>query len=317
MKRIGVAGTMVWDTIHGRGDLATPVEEWGGIAYALGALEAGLPEEWEIVPLIKVGRDFAGRANTFLRSLTHRSGATRFLEVPEPNNRVTLRYVTGSRRSEQMKGGVPGWSWSELGPLVRDLDALYINFISGYEMGLETAQLLRRGFNGPIYCDLHSLLFGITSDGYREPRRLPEIASWFACFDAVQLNEDEMKLIGSDPIEVAATALNAGVRLLVVTLGERGAAYFTARPFNFLDRSTGDVHQIGPIETARVATEPNPAGDPTGCGDVFGAVLTAELLQSTDLEEAIRSANRAAGRNLSHRGATNLHQHLRGEISPA
>ena len=136
MKKIGVIGTMVWDTIHGRNDIA--VEEWGGIAYALGALEAGLGKDWEIVPLVKVGRDLAMEANEFLRELTRRSAATRFLEVPEPNNRVTLRYTSDTRRTEQLRGGVPGWSWEELGPLVRDLDAIYLNFISGWELDLET-----------------------------------------------------------------------------------------------------------------------------------------------------------------------------------
>ena len=53
---------MVWDTIYGRGDSEHPIEEWGGIAYALAALEVALPVDWEIVPLIKVGRDLAAKA---------------------------------------------------------------------------------------------------------------------------------------------------------------------------------------------------------------------------------------------------------------
>ena len=75
-----------------------------------------------------------------------------------PNNRVVLRYQSAERRCERMTGGVPGWTWAELGPMVRDLDALYVNFISGFEMELGTAQALRQGFRGPIYADLHSLL---------------------------------------------------------------------------------------------------------------------------------------------------------------
>lgn len=316
MKRLGVVGTMVWDTIYGRGDSEAPVEEWGGIAYALGALEASLPDEWEIVPLIKVGSDLADHANGFLRSLTRRSAATRFLEVAEPNNRVTLRYITGSRRSEQLSGKIPGWTWSELGPMVGDLDALYLNFISGFEMDLETALLMRQGFAGPIYSDLHSLLLGITSEGYRQPRKLPEVAAWFSCFDVVQLNEDEIGSIGSDPMEVAATALAAGVRLFIVTLGERGAAYFTTRPFNFLEATHSPMRQAGPIETARIPTEACSDGDPTGCGDVFGAWLVAELIRNTKLEAAISTANAAATRNMAYRGATGLHHYLKGEITP-
>ena len=164
MKRIGVIGTMVWDTIYGRGAETRPAEEWGGIAYALAGLEARLPGDWAIVPLIKVGRDLAGEANGFLDRLTKRSMAHRFVEVQEANNRVTLRYDGAVRTTEQMRGGVPPWTWGELGPLTRDLDALYVNFISGFECTLETSLQLRRGFSGPIYADLHSLLLAVRPD---------------------------------------------------------------------------------------------------------------------------------------------------------
>ena len=61
MPKIGIIGSLVWDLIYGRDPLAPPVEEWGGIAYALAGLDASLPPDWEIVPLIKVGRDLSAR----------------------------------------------------------------------------------------------------------------------------------------------------------------------------------------------------------------------------------------------------------------
>lgn len=314
MKRLGVIGSMVWDTIYGRSTWDEPIEEWGGIAYALSGLEAALPATWELVPLIKVGRDFAPEANRFLAQLTRRSAAARFIEVPEPNNRVTLRYESQERRVEQLTGGVPGWSWPELGPLVRDLDAIYVNLISGMELDLGTARHLRHGFAGPIYADLHSLLLGVGQHGRRVPRQLPEAGEWFACFDVVQVNEAELALIDGDPMAIAAQALTSGVRLMVVTLGERGAAYFTTRPFRFGRRRT--TESAGPVETARIPLPETFEGDTTGCGDVFGATFVAHLLRSDDVTEAIRSANAAAARNVTHRGATNLHYHLRGEIAP-
>jgi sugar/nucleoside kinase (ribokinase family) len=57
-------------------------------------------------------------------------------------------------------------------------------------------------------------------------------------------------------------------------------------------------------------------GDPTGCGDVFGATVVAALLAGRLVVDAVRLANVAAGRNLRHRGATRLHYHLRGAIAP-
>ena len=67
-KRLGIVGTFVWDVIHGRDVRTAPVEEWGGIAYALGALDAALPDDWEIVPIIKVGAALWARAQEYLRT---------------------------------------------------------------------------------------------------------------------------------------------------------------------------------------------------------------------------------------------------------
>ena len=188
-----------------------------------------------------------------------------------------------------------------LGAQVRDLDAVYVNFISGYEMDLETAQLLRRGFPGFLYADLHSLFLGKDPDGTRVPQGLPDAPAWFACFDTVQLNEDEMEQLGHDPLAVAAGALARGCRTLVVTLGARGAAYFTADP----------------VRTALIPAEaaPLPDGDPTGSGDVLGATVVASLVGGASIEDALRLGTRMGTRNVSHRGATGLRDHLLGKLS--
>ena len=308
MKRLGVIGSMVWDTIHGRDPAQAAVQEWGGIAYALAALDATLPDDWQIAPLIKVGRDLAPQANRFLSGLRRTAHGARFIEVPEPNNRVTLRYESLERRCEQMRGGVLPWTWPELGPLVHDLDALYVNFISGFEMSLETAQLLRRGFPRFIYADLHSLFLDREPDGMRVPRPLPQAPAWFGCFDVVQLNEHEMGQLGNDPLAIAADALRLGCTTVCVTLGERGAAYFTGSP--------------PPIRTARVPPPPDLGGgpqdgDPTGCGDVFGGTVAASLLAGASLEDALRAGTRLGARNLAHRGASGLRDHLVGRLSVA
>ena len=297
----------MWDTIYGRDPAQAAVQEWGGIAYALAALDATLSDDWQIVPLIKVGQDLAVEANHFLGSLRRTPRGARFIEVPEPNNRVTLRYESAERRCEQMAGGVPGWTWPELGPLVQDLDALYINFISGFEMNLETAQLLRRGFPRFVYADLHSLFLGKEANGMRVPRALPQAAAWFGCFDVIQLNEDEMRQLGPDPLPIAADALRQGCTTLCVTLGSRGAAYFTGNPIRTERIPAPAIHQPAfPHEI-----------DPTGCGDVFGGTVAAALVDGAPVEEAVRTGTQLGTRNLSHRGATGLRDHLMGKLSLA
>ncbi len=300
MPKVGVIGSLVWDEIHGRDPAAGVVEEWGGIAYALAGLDAHLPEDWEIVPLIKVGFDLADQAREFLATLKRLAPGARCIEVPVPNNRVVLYYQSTARRCERMAGGVPAWNWSELGPMVRDLDALYVNFLSGFEMCLGTAESLRREFAGPIYGDLHSLLLGMRGDGVRVLQPLPSAPSWFGCFDVIQVNEDEMNQLGPDPMSLAAGMLGAGASALIVTLGPRGAVYVAAG---------------NPISTALIPAEIiSDATDPTGCGDVFGATVFARLLAGEPLPSAIAAGNRAGARNVTFRGASGLAQHLRGEL---
>jgi hypothetical protein len=332
--RIGVIGSLVWDLIYGRDQLAPPVEEWGGIAYALAGLDASLTPDWEIVPLIKVGRDLSAEAQDLLRGLSRLAPGTRCAEVTAPNNRVVLHYESTERRCERMAGGVPGWTWPELGPMVRDLDAIYLNFISGFELCLGTAQALRQGFTGPIYADLHSLFLGMQQDGMRVLQPLPNAPAWFGCFDMVQLNEDEMQQLTPDPLTLAAEALGAGVSLLTVTLGPKGVAYVAAPGFDGLadrraggqaDRRTGALSASLAIPTVRPSDRPTvrtaliPAAnvetlDPTGCGDVFGAAAFARLLTGDSIEAALRHATALAARNAGFRGASGLARHLRGEL---
>jgi sugar/nucleoside kinase (ribokinase family) len=73
---------------------------------------------------------------------------------------------------------------------------------------------------------------------------------------------------------------------------------------------------LGPIRTALVpAPATLTAGDPTGCGDVWGATYFSRLLAGDNLTVAMRTAHEAAARNVEHRGATGLSGHLRGELS--
>jgi sugar/nucleoside kinase (ribokinase family) len=318
---LGVVGTLVWDRILDRDGRTEPVEEWGGIAYAISALGAALPAPWAILPILKVGRDLSEEAYRFLREIPG-VDTSAIVVVPEPNNRVELRYTSVERRTERLSGGVPAWSWPELAPVTDLCDALYVNFISGYEMELPAARALRAGYRGPIYADLHSLFLGINPAGVRVPRTLQGWADWLACFDGVQMNEDEFALLGGpggDAWRLAAEALGPDLKLLTVTLGARGAAYVAAAdvaadPHRWHER--GRVAVSGSARSARVPLEGLPLdGDPTGCGDVWGATFFARLLAGETLEAAMTEANRLAARNVTHRGARGLFRHLGGRLS--
>ena len=118
-------------------------------------------------------------------------------------------------------------------------------------------------------------------------------------------------MLSSDPMALAATAFSrrAGLQALFVTLGPRGVVYFE------------DAGPGRPLRTALVPARPARAGaadggDPTGCGDVWGATYFARRLAGDTLSESMAAAAAAAARNVEHRGATGLAHHLRGELHP-
>jgi hypothetical protein len=313
-----VIGTFVWDVIHGRQPYSTPIQEWGGITYSLAALDAALPADWQIVPVMKVGDDLVDRARQYVSRLQHLAPDAALIGVPYPNNRVELRYFSDERRTETLSGGVPGWNWPALKPVIdaARLDALYVNFLSGWEMDLETSVALRQHFKGPMYADLHMLVMSARPDGLREFRPLSNVREWCGCFDFLQANEDEIHMMAPDPLSLAATALHAGASCLCVTLASKGAVYFAPTGFtNITDMRRAD-NSTAPIRTELVPGETvaNPL-DPTGCGDVWGATYFSRLLAGDMLVDAIRAAHRAAARNVEHRGATGLADHLRGKLS--
>jgi len=315
-----VVGTLVWDRIQDRDERRAPVEEWGGISYAMEALSVALPAEWVMRPILKLGEDLAETALDYLGSIPRVEMDSGLRVEPFQNYRVDLRYLDQTRRQERLAGGVPPWTWEELEPLLQDVDALYLNFITGLELGIETVQHFRTRFSAPLYADLHSLFQGITPDGQRFPRKPPELGTWLRAFDAVQMNEDEFELMSrsmGDSWELAADTVGPELKLITVTMGARGAAYVAAPEFSSDPRSwpgtRGSLQIPGPTRTGRSPLPNEPlTGDPTGCGDVWGATFFARLLGGDSPEGAMAYANRLAARKVEYRGARGLRHHLGG-----
>lgn len=319
-RRLGVIGTFVWDVIYGQPPHDTRVEGWGGITYALSGLDAALGDDWEIVPVMKVGADRIEAARAFLGTLRRVGPDAELLEVPERNNCSELRYYSEERRSEFLSGGTPGWAWSELEPRLVDakLDALYVNFLSGWEIDLETARRIRAYFEGPMYVDFHMMAWTALPSGLRTPTPIKSPAEWCACFDFIQVNEDELPMMAPDARALASMASEAGAHCTIVTLGRRGVVYFASPSVTQIvrDPRARSTLNSGVFRTAVLPPDEvreGPGVDPTGCGDVWGSTFFARLLGGADLHGAMREANRAAGRNVEYRGVEGLSAYLSGE----
>ena len=270
-----------------------------------------LPPDWEIVPLIKVGRDLAPRGG---RAALRGSGAlapggafhrgARAQQpggAPLPVGRAALRADGGRRaRLDLARAGPDG-----AGPRRASTSTL--------SPGSSCASAPRRrcgrasGARSTPTCTASFSACSRTGCGCCGP--CPTPPSWFGCFDLVQVNEDEMRQLSPDPLRISAQALGAGVSLLAVTLGPRGAAYVAAPGFDGWSgagrRSPGRQPCACPYRA-----HPRSAAwttlDPTGCGDVFGAAALPGSWPAMRSRLALREANRLAARNARFRGASGL-----------
>jgi hypothetical protein len=316
-RRLGVMGTMVWDRVFSQGE-ASPTESWGGLSYALEAFGASLPGNWEVVPIVRVGRDRVESAREYLGGMERVGKLSGVLESPFDAVTVERRYFDGWRRQERILGAERPWTQEELSPLFSELDALYLNFITGFEMDLETARSLKTVWPFPLYADLHSLFLDKDEDGRRSIRTIPRWREWVGAFDMVQMNEEEFGTLARSPEAARAeveSLMGSDLKLLAVTLGADGADYTSTEGFNPDPERWRDDRRAdfggGGILKGRVPLGNEPfSGDPSGCGDVWGATFLSRLLAGDRLETAVAEANRGASRKIGFQGAPGLRHHL-------
>jgi sugar/nucleoside kinase (ribokinase family) len=153
-------------------------------------------------------------------------------------------------------------------------------------------------------------------DGDRIPRVLEDWERWIGSFDVVQLNDDELASLlpdARDPLAEVGRVLDGRPSAVFVTRGREGVDYVACANVTMLPGSRATPGACSRI-TGRVGIESHAeAVDPTGCGDVWGAVCFGSLLDQVPLEEAMRAANRAATSAAQHRGATGLAGRLKLE----
>jgi hypothetical protein len=300
--RVGVTGTIVEDTIDTVDGVR--IEDLGGIAYALHGLGAFLPDGAVAHPVLEVGRDAIDRVREDLRGLRGLSAGD-FRPIRHVNNKVHLVYHPDGSRDETLTGGVPPASWELYEPWLERLDVWLWNFISGMETDLETFGRVKAGFRGDVYMDIHSLCLEHVPG---EPRRHRTPARWEEWVEGVrwlQMNEAEAGLLQrgeprslpeEDEEALAVRLHGLGAEAVLFTLGSRGARLYGA--------------------DGAVVTEPVPEGepavDPTGCGDVFGATwLSLRTGHGRTSVEALAGAVEAASLAATRRGTRGLTERLR------
>ena len=303
--RVGVTGTIVEDTIDTVDGVR--IEDLGGITYALHGLSAFLPEAAIAHPVIEVGSDAIDRVRQDLRGLRALSAGD-FRPVPHVNNKVHLVYHPDGSRDETLTGGLPPAAWELYQPWLDRLDAWLWNFISGMETDLATFGRVKGAFRGDLYMDIHSLCLEHVPGRARRHRPPERWEEWVEGVRWLQMNEAEAGLLQRgeprslsevDEEALAVRLHGLGAETVLFTLGSRGARLYGAD---------------GAIVTEPVP-EGEPAVDPTGCGDVFGATwLSLRVGHDRTPAEALAGAVEAASLAATRRGTRGLAERLREGI---
>lgn len=275
-----VIGQTVEDHINDAGKI---IHKPGGIYYSAAALVNIMDKEDELflctsmeIEKEELFNDVYNRVN---KSFFNYSPA-----IPV----VHLTIHTDKERDEQYENIIMALDFNT--ELLKNIDAVYINMVTGFDLTIDKLEEIREKFKGLIYIDIHTLSRGFDEDGKRQFRKIPESDRWIKSADIIQVNEQELFTLSSskDAQIIIEEVLQNGPEYLIVTKGGKGAEIFFY--------SNNEVSSFN-ICAIKINTLNN-----VGCGDVFGAVYFYYYVKEKNFSEALKKANIAAGLTASYRG---------------
>lgn len=273
MKFLLIGSSVVDVMLKDGKEITTP----GGIYYSTLAISSfrERPDQADILTNLDGKHDdlFAGAYESF---------NNKFISKVDNLPLVKLTVHTGKERDEEYHN-ITDKLDVELIEDINEYDGILINMITGFDIGIDELEQLRKNYEGTIYLDVHTLSRGLerTSGGRlkRIFRSIPDAERWLKCIDILQCNESELESIavGTAEKERAEYVLNNGAKHLIITKGSGGAVLYSA----------GKRIVEPPLKTAENNT--------VGCGDVFGAVFFYSYISKNNIELSLAKANTAAG----------------------
>ncbi len=293
--KVLVLGHLCLDVIH---PVDGPeIESYGGIFYSVAALATLLEPRDRVFPVFGVHRAEHPALVETLGKFPNVDTSGIF-PFDGPTNRVHLYYRRGGSRTECSKDISPPIPFDRIRKSL-DVDAILVNMVSGFDLTLETLDAIRMAVRGekiPIHFDFHSLTLGVTDSHERRRRPVEDWRRWAFMIDTLQLNEEEIAGLPLEPMTERQTAghlLTLGVKGVLVTRGYRGVGVYR-----------NDQKHIVHSDIAGIPG--NGEGEPTGCGDVFGAAFLVRYVKTSDILASAEFANRVAAAKTRIRGVDRM-----------
>lgn len=320
--KFGVIGEPCVDYIH-KGDNVSD-KTFGGILYSIVSLAAIAREVDDIYPIMYAGYDEYDNIISLI-SRYKNIKTDLILKCEQKTRIVNLHYKSSdmdisNNSVKDLKSPDRDEYWTEPTPsiefdividVLRKIDALLINMISGVEITIDTFGKIRSSFDKYIHLDLHNVVMKPEADGKIVPRKVEAWKEWTSYPDTLQMNETEMNIICPENCneyklaEVLLTSDQKGTKALVITRGKSGVTLYKKKEKNLYGEKYFEIDKtdLPAIEQARFK-------DSTGCGDVFATSFfyRTAINEQKNYEAGLYFANKMASLKTTLQGVEELHR---------
>ncbi len=248
------------------------VPTYGGLALRTLGKEVGV--------ISKVGRDLPERFPPLYRAFGLDTEGIKV--VGEHTTTFQNSYDQRGRREQRCKYKAPPLSPDDLPESYRGVKGFYVSPVVD-EVTPDFLRSLKRS-DSLVVLDPQGLFREVGKGGKIRIRMPENLQEFVRQADVVKIGRDEMEGVKKGPREMLELLRRMGAKVGIVTLGEKGCVACHGG-------------RVVSVEGLRVQAQ-----DPTGAGDVFGAVFLAKYLETGELERSLRLANAAAGLKVRYKG---------------